>query len=74
MRRTTIAWILFVVAMILFHYHSTIHFVWAMLRIPAKFPFDPVTGWWALLKGILPAVSLWVVFAAGLISKRKKTT
>ncbi len=72
MPKQKIAWVLFIVAMILFHYHSTGHFIWAILRIPAKYPLDPVEGWWALLKGILPAVSLWLVFAAGIISKSKR--
>ena len=71
MTKKKISLIMFVVAMILFHYHSTVHYIWALLGIKAEFPLDPVEGFWALLKGFLPAGALWIVFFAGLISKKK---
>ncbi len=73
MSRNKIGMILFALAMLFFHYHSTIHFVWAALGIKTKFPLDPIEGWWALLKGILPPLALWIVFFAGLLTKNKKT-
>lgn len=57
--------------MVLFHYHSTFHFIWALMGIPYEFPLDPIDGWWALLKGLLPPFSLFIVFFTGLITKRK---
>jgi type III secretory pathway component EscT len=63
--------ILFVVAMIFFHYHSTGHFIWALLGIKTAYPLDPVEGWWAFLKGVLPVMALWIIFFAGLASKNK---
>lgn len=71
MKRKTISLLLFALAMVLFHYHSTIHFLWAMVGIPYEFPLDPTEGYWALLKGFLPAGALWLVFFAGIISKRR---
>ncbi|PWK17609.1 hypothetical protein LV89_04325 [Arcicella aurantiaca] len=72
-RNKTIATIMFVVAMIFFHYHSTGHYLWALLGIKTPYPLDPVEGWWAFLKGVLPVVALWIIFFAGVISKNKKT-
>jgi len=62
---------MFIIALLLMHYHSTIHFVWSLLGIPYEFPLDPTEGWWALLKGFLPAGALWIIFFAGLITKHK---
>lgn len=71
MDRSKIALIMFIVAMVLFHYHSTVHYIWALIGIKATFPLDPVEGDWALLKGFLPAGALWIIFFAGVISKHK---
>lgn len=62
--------LLFLLAMLLFHYHSTVHFCWSLLGIRAPFPLDPTDGWWALLKGFLPFGAMFLVFFAGLLTKK----
>jgi len=71
MKKTKISLILFVVCMLLFHYHSTGHFIWALLGIPYKYPLDPIEGDWAMLKGFLPPIAMVLAYVAGIISKYK---
>ncbi|MFD2786743.1 hypothetical protein [Hymenobacter rubripertinctus] len=62
--------LLFSLAMVLFHYHSTVHFFWSLVGIKATFPLDPTDGWWALLKGFLPFGAMSLVFFAGTLTKK----
>ena len=71
MNKNKIALAMFIVAMVFFHYHSTFHYVWALVGIKMEFPLDTNVGMASLIKGFLPAGALWIVFFAGVISKKK---